>query len=383
VKSQLAKRLLLLGSVLTLGLVVLELAVRLIEPRKVLRSYFTTSDPILNHKFIPGAHGRFKTTEFNTEYVINSLGLRDREISRTKPPGVRRILMLGDSFTEGNGIEASETFSSLLQTMIDRASLATRWEVINTGVGSYSPLLEYLYLKTGGLDLDPDLVILNFDLSDVYDDLQYTALAKLDASGDPVAVGADVEPPPSSRVVAFLVAIKDFAKEHLRLYNFLRRRLVMLGPKPDASGDIRVDKYAMLRGTYQGKEDAGWGLTYGYLLRIREILKAHGIDFWVTVYPYGLQVSPREWRRGRLYWGFEAGKVYSAEPQRWVERFCRRQGINAINMYGDFKALTETTYPVYFDLDGHWRPVGHELAAKVLFRSVLPYLRKREAGSAH
>ncbi len=81
-KSQLAKRLLLLGSVLFFGLVVLELAVRLIEPRNVLRSAFTTSDPILNHKFIPGARGRFKTTEFNTEYVINSLGLRDREISR-------------------------------------------------------------------------------------------------------------------------------------------------------------------------------------------------------------------------------------------------------------------------------------------------------------
>jgi hypothetical protein len=262
--------------------------------------------------------------------------------------------------------------------MIDGAGLRARWEVINAGVASYSPLLEYLYLKNGGLDLDPDVVILNFDLSDPYDDLQYTALAKLDSTGDPVAVRADVEPPPSSRAVAFLIAIKDFAKEHLRLYNFVRRRLVM-GAKPDVSGDLRTDKYAMLRDNYRGKEDAGWGLTYDYLTRIRDILKARNVDFWVTVYPYGLQVSPREWGRGRLYWGFERGRVYTAAPQQWVERFCRREGINVINMYDDFKALTETTYPVYFDLDGHWHPVGQELAAKVIFRSLLPYLRRRDA----
>ena len=89
--------------------------------------------------------------------------------------------------------------------------------MINTGVGSYSPLLEYLYLKNGGLDLQPDIVVLNFDLSDVWDDIQYTRLARFDEHGAPVAVGAEPDLPPNSRVTALLVRFKDFVKDHFRI----------------------------------------------------------------------------------------------------------------------------------------------------------------------
>ena len=66
--------------------------------------------------------------------------------ARKKLPGTRRILMLGDSFTEGDGVEYGETFSARLQAMLDSTVLPERWEVINAGVGSYAPLVEYLYL---------------------------------------------------------------------------------------------------------------------------------------------------------------------------------------------------------------------------------------------
>jgi GDSL-like lipase/acylhydrolase family protein len=367
------------------GLLFLEVAVRLIEPREVLREYFQRPDPVLHHKFIPGGHGFHKAPEFSAAYAINSLGLRDREMPRAKPAGTRRILMLGDSFTEGNGVDASDTFSSQLQAMLDQAGLGKRWQVINAGVGSYSPLLEYLYLKNGGLDLQPDLVILNLDLSDVYDDIQYAQLAVLDASGDPVAVRADPEPAKGSWVVEVLVGIKDFFKKHTRTYNFVKRRIagyVEAGRhKPNFSGDVRFDKYATMRDTAP-QDDHAWSLTYGYLLRIRELLKARGIDFWVTVYPYGLQVSPREWAEGRQFWGFEPGKTYSARPQALVETFGRENGIPVINMTEEFKERSRTVYPLYFAGDGHWRPAGHEVVANVLYRALLPYFEAREAGSA-
>ena len=135
----------------TIGLVFLELAVRLIEPRDALREYFEGHDAVLHHKFIPGARGRHKTLEFDAAYAINSLGLRSGELARDKPPGSKRILMLGDSFTEGNGVQQSETFSSLLQARLDGARVGEKLEIVNAGVGSYSALLELLYLKTAGL----------------------------------------------------------------------------------------------------------------------------------------------------------------------------------------------------------------------------------------
>jgi hypothetical protein len=385
-ESETGKRFALVGSSILVGFLLLELAVRLVEPREVIREFFERPDPVLHHKFLPGARGRHKTPEFDAAYVINSLGLRDREISRDKPAGMSRILMLGDSFTEGNGVDQKETFSSRLQAMLNQAGFGKRWQVINAGVGSYSPLLEYVYLKNGGLDLQPDLVILNFDLSDFYDDIQYTQLAEFDAKGDPVAVRADPEREKGSWAGEILVGFKDFLKRHARTYNFVRRRIggyvEAARHKQNFSGDIRFDKYAMLREAGEPQGDRAWTLSYKYLIKIRDLLKARGIDFWVTVYPYGLQVSPREWAGGRRFWGFETGKVYSTRPQGLVEHFCRENDIPVINMCDDFKELSRTVYPLYYENDGHWLPAGHQFVATLLYRALVPYLQARETQPA-
>jgi len=364
------------------GLLLLELAVRLIEPREVLREFFEGHDPVLHHKFIAGARGWHKTLEFEAAYAINSLGLRNKEITCAKPPGTQRILMLGDSFTEGNGVQESETFSSRLQWSLDQARLGMCWQVINAGVGSYSPLLELLYLKNGGLELQPDLVVLNLDLSDIYDDIRYAQLAKFDATGDPLAVPAEREQDMRRWPIKALVGVKDLAKKHTRLYNFTRRRMYRyLGSarKPDLSGDVRVDKYGMLREHDGPCDDRGWGLSYEYILRIRDLLSATGIDFWVTVYPYGNQTSPREWSKGRVYWGFEPGSLASTRPQSLVVDFCRRNSIHVVNMCDGFREAAQSVYPLYYEWDGHWTAAGHQVAADVLNRELLPYCQARDS----
>jgi hypothetical protein len=378
-RSESGKRLALLSGSVLFGLLLLELVVRLIEPSWFHREPFERHDAVLHHRFIPGAQGRYRTTEFDAAYVINSLGLRDRETSREKPAGVSRILMLGDSFTEGNGVEAEEAFSGQLQVMLDQAGLGKRWQVINAGVGSYSPLLEYLYLKNGGLSLQPDLVILSFDLSDVYDDIHYAQLALFDADGEPVAVrGQPLNRPWPLR---FLVAIKDLLKKHSRIYSLVRRRLDVkrIRQKSNFSGDFRFDKYAMLREDVEPQDDRDWTLSYQYLLKIRDLLRSRGIHFWVVVYPYGHQISREEWGIGRAFWGFETGKVYSTRAQDLVEQFCRRNGIRVINTCEDFRETARSIYPLYFENDGHWRPAGHTVVANILYRVLVPYLREREA----
>jgi GDSL-like Lipase/Acylhydrolase family len=363
------------------GLVGLELAVRLIEPRDALREYFERHDPVLHHKFIPGARGRHKTLEFDVAYDINSLGLRSGELARDKPPGSKRILMLGDSFTEGNGVQESETFSSRLQAKLDEARLGERLQVVNAGVGSYSPLLELLYLKTAGLELQPDLVILNFDLSDLHDDIQYTRLAEFDAGGEPVAVRPEPERGPGPWPIRLLVGFKELLKKHTRVYNFTRRRVFrFLNPlqKPDVSGDIRVDKYGMIRQCEGACDDHAWRLSYDYLSMIRDLLAAKGVDLWVTLYPYGNQISPREWEKGRTYWGFEPGRVYSTRPQELIAEFCRRSGIRVLNMCDEFRKASHTVYPLYYEYDGHWMPAGHEVVADVLYRELVASVGARD-----
>lgn len=382
---ELGKGLLLTFISLVVGVGILEIAVRLMEPREVMRYFYSEDDPILHHRFKPNATGWYKTNEFNTDYKINSLGLRDKEYSIEKPAHTFRILMLGDSFTEGDGVFSHETFSKRLEEKLQSLPSSMHYEVINAGVGSYSTLLEYLYLKNYGLQLNPDLVILNFDLSDVYDDYTYTALAQFDEHGVPLAV----RPAPEERglLKGPVASIKDWFKNNMQLYNFIRIRItpqieLMKREEGNFNGDIRRDKYALLRESYVDN-DSNWALTYKYLLLVRDLLKDRGVDFWFTVYPYGLQVHPQEWKSGRAYWQFKQDTVYSTWPQEKIERWATSKGIKAINLCPDFREQSKRVFPLFLDNNGHWVAAGHQVVADALYRNLLPYLRDRGMITQH
>ncbi len=99
---------------------------------------------------------------------INSHGLRDREYSETKPPGVYRIMMLGDSTTFGWGVKEEDTAAKFLERKLN-ANLPAGYdkvEVLNTGVGNYDTVQEVTYYETRGRAFHPDLVILVFFIND-------------------------------------------------------------------------------------------------------------------------------------------------------------------------------------------------------------------------
>ena len=81
----------------------------------------------------------------------------------------RRILLIGDSFTEGIGQPFENTFAGLLAQ--EGAKRANKVEFLNAGVASYSPTIYYAkikYLLDKGLQFDE--VVLLSDSSDVEDE---------------------------------------------------------------------------------------------------------------------------------------------------------------------------------------------------------------------
>jgi hypothetical protein len=49
-------------------------------------------------------------SEFRTRVRTNALGFREPRLPAPKPPGMRRIVVLGDSFTQGYGVEDDEAY---------------------------------------------------------------------------------------------------------------------------------------------------------------------------------------------------------------------------------------------------------------------------------
>jgi lysophospholipase L1-like esterase len=92
--------------------------------------------------------------------------MRGPEAQRRKPPDLWRIAMIGDSVTYGLGVEAAQSFSSLLESELNAAGLGPV-EVLNFGVPGYNTFQEYTLLKHRVLEYDPDLVVMTFSPDDV------------------------------------------------------------------------------------------------------------------------------------------------------------------------------------------------------------------------
>ena len=126
------------------------------------RDRFWKYDSLLGWAHEPGQEGIFETPQFRTAVRINEKGLRDRGHSYERQNDNERILVLGDSFAWGYGVEEAERFSQLLE-----ASLGV--EVINAGVSGYSTDQELLWYRNEGIKYETDLVILVVAGNDVSD----------------------------------------------------------------------------------------------------------------------------------------------------------------------------------------------------------------------
>ncbi len=96
--------------------------------------------------------------------TINSAGLRDREYAVEKPPGVFRIVVLGQSYVLGEGVNDGETFENVLEVMLnerDAAALGySRIEVLNLGAPGYSAMQQRADVAVGRAGKwSPDLVL--------------------------------------------------------------------------------------------------------------------------------------------------------------------------------------------------------------------------------
>ena len=117
---------------------------------------------------------------------VNSHGLRGAETQVPKPPGVFRILCMGDEAVLGPTLPEPQSLPVRLQQLL-QAQTQLRIEVLNAGIPGDCPLLASLRLRHSLLALQPDLVILHFDMSDVADDQRYRRFTKVDAANAPFA----------------------------------------------------------------------------------------------------------------------------------------------------------------------------------------------------
>ena len=106
------------------------------------------------------------SAELDKPIRTNSYGFKDYEWNITKPNNTIRIIALGDSFTEGFGVDVNETWPKQLEAMLNNLNLSVRFEVFNMGQGGWGTYEEVEAFKIIGLQFEPDIVILQYHGND-------------------------------------------------------------------------------------------------------------------------------------------------------------------------------------------------------------------------
>ena len=221
-----------------------------------------------------------KTNPYGVTFDFNSRGFRDREFT-PKPPGTRRIVFVGDSFTEAQGVVENATAVRLVESQLRRDGPIETW---NLGVRGHDfPDLEAIF--DTALELSPDVVIFGMVLNDADRDAEL--VNRWPRVNDWIMVRQETP---------------SWLERHSNLVGFVSSRYEQL----QVSRDTKA-WYAVL---YSDENRDGWGRTRAALRRIQALCRARRAAFGVALWPLlvGLESSgtyPFEAAHGQIRKGVE------------------------------------------------------------------------------
>jgi hypothetical protein len=117
----------------------------------------TPTDDLLRYELKPSACGPYRGSVLRT----NRWGMHDKEYAESPPPGCFRIAMVGASHAMGLGVEADQTFESIVEKRLnlEHAKAERSYEFLNFSVTGYEPIRQIPLLEQKVFRFKPNLVI--------------------------------------------------------------------------------------------------------------------------------------------------------------------------------------------------------------------------------
>jgi hypothetical protein len=323
----------------------------------------------LGYKLRPNWETVHASNDFQVSVHTNNLGLRGKDIQEKKPNSIIRILVLGDSFTFGYGVENNEAFPAQLEMLLSN-HLNRRVEVINSGVPGWSTAQYWIFLKEYGFDLEPDLVlvaIMENDLSDLglnqytFDDellpisVESTRIM-IDHRGRMHFVNDGHLDMPKISFPG-----KQWISNHMQLYHWIRYRLVRLWLS-----------YAESEANRSQAKEAGVApngpiklLSPGELLRG---LKT-GNEFQLRYHRYIIEAIERECADRNILVEYllianNGSNPKDGTPLRKLHDDCLALGQRCLDTANIFPPTIASES--FFRQDPHWNAAGHRCVAVAL-----------------
>ena len=347
----------------SLGLLIaLELLLRLVAPQEltgesVRGERFSTIDPELGMRYMPHAVWRFRHPEYRAEYAINADGFRDtREHPERKSPGVTRVLLLGDSFTFGQGSDYDQIWPVLAERELERQGLKV--ELVKAGIQGMDTRSELVLLRRLVKRYDPDAVVVGFLINDFYTNIPHSES--------------------TNRPELEEIQGRVFPRGHRTQYHLvtLARRIVAASDAAYVSLYLRagnVGNYFKLPLSPEARRQVE---TTETLLR-QMAAYCDSIARPLVIFSMPQQFQILYPRSGRADPGIDVDY-----PDRHLSQLAAANGFEWVSARESFVNAAEISdQDLFYRLDGHFTPAGNKVAAQVFVEHVVPRVlaRAREA----
>lgn len=261
---------------------------------------------------------------FAVEYRLNSHRFRDEEVG-PKRAGVRRVVVMGDSFTEGQGVKERDTYARRLEGLLNAVEPRV-WEVRNCARRATDfPALFDLFEEA--LEYEPDILVYGMVLNDCQRSPSFEA--RQSYLNDWITDQAHRTDP-----------------ERTGLGFFASRALALV---KERTGSYRIGRESTLwyRDMYGEANSEGWEKTRGHIREMNRRMRERGGAFLVVLWP--------------LLVGIEGGYPFEAVHQR-LEGFFADAGIPHRDLLPVLKGHSSESLWVY-PVDMHPNEIAHQLAA--------------------
>ncbi|MBI1397568.1 MAG: hypothetical protein GC151_16465 [Betaproteobacteria bacterium] len=364
----------LLVASLAMSLLVVELVARefYAPPPKVMDAFRASPtgnyrrDPLLGWMPRESRHERHtQEGSFDSTFTTNSHGLRNPEVAYEKPPGIRRIVVLGDSFAWGYGVNDEEVFSRRLESALHHT------EVINLGVVGYGTRQEFLYLQREGMKYHPDTVVVAVCMNDF---LWKDYLRLHDSVRKPGAVVGET---------GWIHRVKKTLSEHSALYELLVTSVNTNKPLVNWLVDHHVkeglggfddldDALAPSLVNYPEKLSHDYVATIEELRQMHDYLSAHHVDLVVALIPAAQVIEQNRLHASISYLAYDTKDFDIDKPYRQIESELRRIAVPVVNPITAFRDRTGNGVSLYHRGDSHFSAAGHALFTEEIRRTLGP-----------
>lgn len=272
-------------------------------------------------------------------FHINDLGFRDA--NRSPGSAKTRVSFLGDSVTEGFGVEIGDRFSELVGEKLN--SHDGDFESMNFGVSANATVDQLEILKDHVLQFSPRIVVLQVCKNDFERNGRLHSTKTGDRDTALPSVAEDVEPEQAWWIRRYLQSNSAFYLFLAERYNYIKL-------------SWNIPSEILPTGETVSAEE--WRITFDYLREMDTICREHDARLMVTYIPLEVEVLIKEKRLGTTI-------------SQGVEEFCVRNDILHVNTIDELRSH-DSKHELYLD-DCHLSILGHELVAQRLHGRVASY----------